>query len=400
MFSIKLSDLISFCSNPDPEIARDSNQFCYCNLSKSKEKCIKFYNGILCNNKKYGFIECPYGFNCYIPEDNPLVVLSSIVSEKSNLKKINSRNKICGYKHDLVYNSELLKYKFDRYSQYLLNASIGNNICHDLNNALNYLIVLAESLKEKCDNVIINYYYEIIRIVSNIQEKTTLESFKFEKDYDKELIIQDFNKLKKYLDKAFRYAESQLKTIDSDVYPNKYCVYAGISLLRTLLRRNLLFADSKIALDDEKTDFSIHKMVKKITLLLGYRAANKNVKFSPFVGSPKKRVIGQSDDIFTMLFTLIDNAIKYSHNDENIYITFIEDNENLTFSLANTSDMLTDYDILHIHDKNYRGSNKSLKGQGLGLYIVKTICERNKIIYKASYKNGMFVYKLTFQDLI
>ena len=149
----------------------------------------------------------------------------------------------------------------------------------------------------------------------------------------------------------------------------------------------------------KKTTFSIHKVVKKIVSLLSYKANNKGVLFPTFIGSPTQYIEGMFDDVFTAVFTIIDNAIKYSETGQNINIFFEEDikNSRVILSIENNSREILANEIEHIHEKGYRGSNKTPKGKGLGLYIVKTICDKNSIRYCAKYEKRKFIYSFEFK---
>lgn len=399
MQSIKITNLEDLINNFDIDNAVGFNPFCLKCLLNNNIKCRKFYQTIK-DEKQGGAFLCPFGFVCYKSKDYKYFILTSIVCDKSDIKKIHYRDKIHKEKSDVKVLSKALFESFDRYNKHCHLVSIGNNICHDLNNALNYLIVLAESLDDSSDDNIKQIYNQITQSISRIQDDSTFDSFVFGNEYDANSQLQNFRIFSEELEQYYKVAETKLKNIDPDSDQNKYCVYAGISLLRTLLRRNLMMLGDDFNFFGVKKAFSLHKMVKKIILLLKYKASNKDVRFPHFIGSPQHRVVGQSDDVFTAIFTLIDNAIKYSCPNDDVFITFDENDGSLSLSIANSSNYLSSYDIEHIHDKFYRGSNKSTKGQGLGLYMVKLICENNNIEYCASYEKGKFIYKLIFRKVV
>ena len=50
-----------------------------------------------------------------------------------------------------------------------------------------------------------------------------------------------------------------------------------------------------------------------------------------------------------------------------------------------------------IFEKNYR-EEESKRGLGLGLNIVKNICDKYNILYVASYQNGQNIFTYTFPN--
>ncbi len=92
-------------------------------------------------------------------------------------------------------------------------------------------------------------------------------------------------------------------------------------------------------------------------------------------------------DLSMILENILNNAIKY--NKENGFINIkIVDNK---LMVQNKSDEISD--ISRIFDLFYR-EDESKEGLGLGLYIVKTLSDRNDISVKAEYKDGVFQISL------
>ena len=398
MFSIRISQLKNGLTESDTQNIGVCDSFCGKSILNTHMKCHRFYLSVLEQDKPY-FV-CPYGYVCYKPESNCETILTAIICEKSNNKKIKERDKIGKTKSvNPCILADIIE-RFDRFNDYIYYVSICSNICHDLNNALNYLLDIADVLDNDEDNEAVEKYKIIIQEVGTIQQMAVYEPFNELKKYTPSGLKQKTKSLLDLIDGFYEFAERRLKAIDSDNEQNRYCFYSGFSLLRTLLRRNLMIAGEEYASKGTIRDFSLHKMVKKIVSILKYKAKNKNVSFPQFSGSPQKRVVNNIDNVFTAIFTIIDNAVKYSFENENIFISFIENNEELVLAISNKSNPLTEEDLAHIHQKGYRGSNKTKKGHGLGLFLVKTICDDCGIGYEASYVNGTFTYEFHFRNLI
>ena len=94
----------------------------------------------------------------------------------------------------------------------------------------------------------------------------------------------------------------------------------------------------------------------------------------------------------------ISNSIKYSHSKSPIYIrlTYFND-ENVEFSVKTNSDKITGQE--KIFNDFYR-ENNSRGGFGLGLRIVKEICDKNLVIIKldSNDKNTKFTYRFKINE--
>ena len=76
----------------------------------------------------------------------------------------------------------------------------------------------------------------------------------------------------------------------------------------------------------------------------------------------------------TIFVNLIDNAIKYTLEDKNIYISLYETDENIVFEVKDEGIGMKESDIDKITERFYRtekSRNRNIKGFGLGLSIVK-----------------------------
>ncbi len=88
----------------------------------------------------------------------------------------------------------------------------------------------------------------------------------------------------------------------------------------------------------------------------------------------------------------ISNAIKYSYENKKIKILLKQSKKYIIFMVINSSDTIEDPNKLF--SRFYR-ENKSRGGFGLGLSIVKDICDNNNVTIKVKSKNNItkFIYK-------
>ena len=83
----------------------------------------------------------------------------------------------------------------------------------------------------------------------------------------------------------------------------------------------------------------------------------------------------------SIAINLIENAVKYSFNDQNIKVNLSKENGQVTFSVADQGIGIKAKERKKIFDRFYRigdEDTRKTKGTGLGLYIVKKIVDMNE----------------------
>lgn len=96
---------------------------------------------------------------------------------------------------------------------------------------------------------------------------------------------------------------------------------------------------------------------------------------------PNINICCNKDDINTIIHIFLDNAIKYSSENDIIEVNLIPNHNQIQLSIFNTGIGIKNEDINHIFDRFYRADpsrNKEIEGYGLGLSIAKKIIDNNK----------------------
>ena len=112
----------------------------------------------------------------------------------------------------------------------------------------------------------------------------------------------------------------------------------------------------------------------------------------------------------TLLFIILENAIKYSPENKAVEVLFAEDLNLLDVTIKSTGPYCDGGEIVHLCEKGFRGQNAAMtkaRGQGFGLNFAKKICSDHGIgiTFESVYafkdhgvKYGTFCVKLHFNN--
>ena len=159
---------------------------------------------------------------------------------------------------------------------------------------------------------------------------------------------------------------------DSDVKEFGEKIYSEASrmskLVEDIMKISKLESDKTI----EKTQLKLKNIVVAIVDTLMIEADKKNVKFKLSLNDCS--ISGNYDSIYSLIFNLVDNAIKYNKTNGKITIKLQEVSNNVILSVKDTGIGIPKEDLDRIFERFYRvdkSRNKDSGGTGLGLAIVK-----------------------------
>ena len=152
------------------------------------------------------------------------------------------------------------------------------------------------------------------------------------------------------------------------------------------------------------------KFDKMRKLLKGYQGKNVWITvLSPKLSDYRYSIYPTFE---TLLFILLENAIKYSPGNRPVEVLFNENGSLLDVTIKSTGPYCNESEILHLCDKGFRGENAVLThttGQGYGLNFAKKICADHNIgisfdcVYSHKdhgIKYGTFSVQLSFDNSI
>lgn len=135
--------------------------------------------------------------------------------------------------------------------------------------------------------------------------------------------------------------------------------------------------DSKVNLLDIST-FDINHMIKNTVATFEGICNKKKISFVLTFSSKIQLVNADIGKIEQVLYNLIDNAVKFSHNNSSIYITVTEQNGKIFISVKDSGIGIPKDSISKIWDRFYKtdlSRGKDKRGTGLGLCIAKEIIQ-------------------------
>ncbi len=413
MFLVKKEDILkdnfSFASTLRCSFCKNK----LCSNRKDKiNKCISFYKRIISLNVK-GFYTCPYGFDVFVYDSNFDFFVAQLLTEKTDdkhIKKIvdNSKKVFQQLEH---FEREQVILAFENYNTYIEVFNSCIQLQHDLGNAIQYFYSIVDSAAEAAKKKgieqvlgeLLKGYEKIAADISPL-EQISMEPFSFSGKWNEvyssalDQLVKIITDVRHYSNKSgmFRNEFDCRKNDEHDLF----CAINGFKLLDNILMKDLaLISYFKEKSNKEISNFRPYDIMVKMVNLLQYKADQNDVVFADFEGRSTNK-IKNNNSITVAIFTLLDNAIKYCSTDNKIIEIKFQDlgTDKVHITISNSSDYLSKEDLQRITEKGYRGTNKTKKGNGLGLYLVKEIFDESNCSILFDYKDGRFISKLTLNS--
>ena len=183
----------------------------------------------------------------------------------------------------------------------------------------------------------------------------------------------------------------------------------NVSLLSIRLQLHRYMMNPSLTEKDQTGKFVIWKKVEKIYKCLYAEKAKKNLSIVMTGSNTKSFKLRNTIEI--AIFIIIENAIKYSPDNEVITINFVENKNNLVVSFTNWGTCPSDEEMSRLTERGFRSAitrqNPTIKGSGLGLNILEQICKSNGVDLNISKGNetkkisgiecNPFTIRLTFK---
>ncbi|MGD9623084.1 MAG: ATP-binding protein [Arcobacter sp.] len=272
---------------------------------------------------------------------------------------------------------------------------------------------------KKCDKELLYFKITIHNktfIMYGMRNDYNMLSRLEKKKYESKIYCSNLNSVKRWVDKVNENFNIYENNLDETEQKNSIFIHDIKKVYSIILRKVESFiknnCDTPSDLDAciKNTDKDIMGIYKTINLLeyqfniidfvsnpdsakFGnikqihiYKVVDKLVRIFQGFSNNNIKIIGSSfnklyiyNSFVTLMFILIDNAIKYSHNNQDIEI-HIDDlgYDKTKIKVISFSPYLTPAERVDIFDKHYRGENITKiipDGQGIGLYVASNIAD-------------------------
>lgn len=199
-------------------------------------------------------------------------------------------------------------------------------------------------------------------------------------EYQKTFIANVSHDFRSPLTSIKGYLEAMLDgTIPPDLYPHYLEILISETNRLTKLTDGMLTLGT---LDDAphlvRTSFDINRTIRETAASFEGQCDRRGITFSLTFSDEIQMVLADLGRIQQVLYNLVDNAIKFSHDQSTIYITAIRKNDKVQISVRDTGIGIPQKSQSRIWERFYKSDasrGKDKKGTGLGLSIVKEILQ-------------------------
>ena len=141
---------------------------------------------------------------------------------------------------------------------------------------------------------------------------------------------------------------------------------------------NLAKTEDQLEIDCEIV--YIFPTVEKVCRMLNTLAEAQNVAIT-IENKQDSTILMQEDDLYQIIFNLVENGIKYNKSGGTLTVTLDRNNDSALVTVTDTGMGIPEESLGHIFERFYRvdkARSRSTGGSGLGLSIVRNMVERNK----------------------
>lgn len=127
----------------------------------------------------------------------------------------------------------------------------------------------------------------------------------------------------------------------------------------------------------------------------------KNVQFDIERDEKISKVYVDYDRLIQIVVNLVDNAVKYNLDNEPIKISIKNLENAVQFKISNKSQEIDEATLQKLFEKFVRLDSeltRTTRGTGLGLYIVKGLCDAMNVKLSVNSENNYFTTTLTFEN--
>ncbi len=274
---------------------------------------------------------------------------------------------------------------------------IGNPVIHsirsfDLDHAIQES---AASGKEVVDEIELQTPFRQLRIrimpiTNNTGERQTLAVIRnITRQKQVERLRRDFvanisHELKTPLTGLKLLSETLLRSIDTDPASSRIFIKRLDKELSLLIKMVLELIDlSKLESDQvwaKKEPTDLGELINEVGSNFSQHAANKRLTLTLNIPENIPLIVGDRDQLLTLIRNLVDNAIRYTPGGGGIEVRLSTDDTHIYLTVADNGIGLAKREVPRIFERFYRvdkARSRETGGTGLGLAIVKHVAENH-----------------------
>lgn len=215
--------------------------------------------------------------------------------------------------------------------------------------------------------------YECIGIVAVFQDITDIKKLE---NMRTQFVANVSHELKTPLTSIKGFAET-IRYVDTDKERNEFLdiIDTEADRLTRLIGDILVLSDIEINTDMKKEKIDVEANIMEVYNLLKSIANKKNIEIKVHLEKGLS-IIGDADKFKQIIINLADNAIKYSENNDKVFIGSKYEGNNCIIWVEDTGVGIPEKDIPRLFETFYRvdkARSRAKGGTGLGLAIVKHI---------------------------
>jgi len=175
---------------------------------------------------------------------------------------------------------------------------------------------------------------------------------------------------------------------------NKYLtnIEAGSKIIHNIYN-DLEFMVKKDRIEYKKININLSSFIRDRVEFFDEVAKGNNLKFNTDI-EDNLNISFNTIKLQRVCDNTISNAIKYSYPNEIINIKLYKESKNIILTVKNKGKNIENVDKLF--DRFYR-ENNSRGGFGIGLNIIKEICDKNSVNIEITSKNDIITYRYIFK---
>ncbi len=142
------------------------------------------------------------------------------------------------------------------------------------------------------------------------------------------------------------------------------------------------------------SSFNLSEEIRSAVVLIEEKWSKKNISMD--MDFKEYTIEGNKELLKQVWINLIDNAIKFSYENDEIRIKIEEKNSYICVSISNHGNDISEESLKHIFNKFYQADKShSMEGNGIGLAVVKKVCALHNAEVRVKSGDGTTTFLVT-----